>query len=221
MTPTLASDGFTMVSKVLSEAEIRNLLAVLGPVSGAGNRGLFSIHAIAELANSRKVTDLVRLHLPVETHPVRAIHFDKSPQSNWLVPWHQDLTIALRRRRDVPGFGPWSMKAGIPHVQPPVECLQQMLTVRIHLDATGAVNGALRVLPGTHLLGRLAPEGIQALRAERSEVLCAAAAGDALLLRPLLLHASSRSSSPAHRRILHLEYAGFTLPSGLDWQEWA
>ena len=130
------------------------------------------------------------------------------------------MTLALRARAEVPGFGPWSTKDGIPHVQPPVELLQQMLTVRLHLDDAGASNGALRVLPGSHRGGRLTAERIQELRTHESDFLCAAAAGDALLMRPLLLHASIRSTSTQHRRILHVEYAGFALPlDELAWHE--
>ena len=92
-----------------------------------------------------------------------------------------------------------------------------MLTVRLHLDAADALNGALRVLPGTHRLGRLSAARIQELRGAEPEFLCAAAAGDALLMRPLLLHASSRSTTVGHRRVLHIEYAGFTLPPELQW----
>jgi hypothetical protein len=218
---TIAADGFSMVPNVLTAGQITDLLGVLGPVSGAGHRGLLSVPAIATLGKSAAILDLIRPHLPQEPHPVRAIYFDKSAESNWLVPWHQDLTIALRAQMDVPGFGPWTMKADIPHVQPPVQCSQQMLTIRIHLDAADASNGALRVLPGTHAMGRLAADVIQTLREERQEICCAADAGDALLMRPLLLHASSRSTSQAHRRVLHLEYAGFSLPAGLHWHDGA
>ena len=152
---------------------------------------------------------------------MRAIFFDKSPGANWLVSWHQDLTLALRARAEVPGFGPWSVKDGIPHVQPPVACLEEMLTVRVHLDDADEDNGALRVLPGTHRLSRLAPVQIQEQRARQSDVLCAAGAGDALLMRPLLLHASGRATSARHRRVLHIEYAAFALPDALRWHEGA
>src|SRR5205807_4301579 len=100
---------------------------------------------------------------------VRAIYFDKSPEANWLVSWHQDLTLALRARAEVPGFGPWSTKDGIPHVQPPVELLQQMLSVRLHLDDADESNGALRVLPGSHRCERLAPARIRELRGQQPD----------------------------------------------------
>jgi Phytanoyl-CoA dioxygenase (PhyH) len=211
--------GFAVIPRVIEADEQRVLLASLGPVSSAGRRGLLGLPAVAKLARLPRLLTHVRPHLPSEPLPVRAIFFDKSPDTNWMVPWHQDLTLALRARAEVSGFGPWSTKEGIPHVQPPVELLQQMLTLRLHLDDADEFNGALRVLPGSHRLGRLSSERIQRLRSEHADFLCAVSAGDALLMRPLLLHASSRSTSARHRRILHIEYAAFTLPEELNWHE--
>ena len=219
MNHEIEQHGFAVVPRAIEADEQRELLATLGPVSGAGRRGLLALSAVSELARSPRLLDLVRPHLPSEPFPVRAIYFDKSSDTNWLVPWHQDLTLALRARAEVSGFGPWSTKDGIPHVQPPIELLQQMLTVRLHLDAADESNGALRVLPGSHRLGRLSSERVQELRSQQSDFLCAVSAGDALLMRPLLLHASSRSTSPRHRRVLHIEYAAFTLPNELEWNE--
>ena len=219
MSHNVEHHGFAIVRHVIDANEQRELLASLGPVSGAGRRGLLALPPIAELARSRRVLALVRPHLPAEPFPVRAIYFDKSPGTKWLVPWHQDLSLALRARVEVPGFGPWSTKEGIPHVRPPVGLLQQMLTVRIHLDAADEANGALRVLPGSHRLGRLSADRIRQTRSEQPEFLCRVSAGDALLMRPLLLHASSRSTSARHRRVLHIDYAAFTLPKELDWHE--
>ena len=219
MNHEIEQHGFAVVPRAIEADEQRELLATLGPVSGAGRRGLLALPAVAELARSPRLLDLIRPHLPSEPFPVRAIYFDKSSDTNWLVPWHQDLTLALRARAEVSGFGPWSTKDGIPHVQPPVELLQQMLTVRLHLDAADESNGALRVLPGSHRLGRLSSERVQELRSQQSDFLCAVSAGDVLLMRPLLLHASSRSTSPRHRRVLHIEYAAFTLPNELEWNE--
>jgi hypothetical protein len=211
--------GFSIISGVLPAAEQLELIELLGPAAGAGRRGLLGVPALAKLARSQKLTNLVRPHLAAEPFPVRAIFFSKSPKANWLVSWHQDLTIALCSRTDSPGFGPWSSKDGIPHVQPPIELLEQMLTIRLHLDDADQFNGALRVLPGSHRLGRLSADRIQQLRAERPEFVCGVTAGDALLMRPLLLHASSRSTSERPRRVLHIEYAAFILPDGLQWHD--
>jgi hypothetical protein len=209
--------GFEIVRRVVKQSLRQQLLSLLGPVSGAGRRGLLALPEVGAFARSKETLNLIRPHLAAEPFPVRAIYFDKSAEGNWLVPWHQDLTLAVRERSETPGFGPWSVKDGVPHVQPPVELLEQMLTVRIHLDDADESNGALRVLPGSHRLGRLPAERIQELRTQLAETLCNARAGDVLLMRPLLLHASSRSTKPGHRRVLHVEYAAFELPPNLDW----
>ncbi|MGB8356447.1 MAG: phytanoyl-CoA dioxygenase family protein [Chthoniobacteraceae bacterium] len=225
MNADVEQDGYAIVPGVIGEVERCELIALMGDLSGAGRRGLLGLPAIAALARSSRLLDLVRGCFPaeesglIEPVPVRAIYFDKSPSANWLVPWHQDLTLALRDRAEVPGFGPWSVKEGIPHVQPPMELLGQMISVRLHLDDTDATNGALRVLPGSHRLGRLSAESIRELRAEQEDFLCVASAGDALLMRPLLLHASGRSTSERHRRVLHIEYAAFVLPAELEWHD--
>jgi len=211
--------GFSVIPDVLAADEQKALLEVLGPVSGAGRRGLLSLPAVANLARSGTILELLRPHMRSEPFPVRAIYFDKNSETNWLVPWHQDLTIAVRSLAEVPGFGPWSEKDGIPHVQPPIEFLQEMLTIRLHLDDADESNGALRLLPGSHRRGRLLAGAIQTFRQENQEYICAMTAGDALLMRPLLLHASSRSARLGHRRVLHIEYAGFALPGGLEWND--
>lgn len=149
---------------------------------------------------------------------MRAIYFDKTPSTNWAVSWHQDLLLAVRARADVPGFGPWSVKEGIVHVQPPIRLLEQMLTLRLHLDDANASNGPLRVLPGSHSSGLLSSEQIDA-QSRNEGVLCEVRAGGALLMRPLLLHSSSRCTTDAHRRVIHIEYAGFELPAALEWSD--
>src|SRR5687768_8787454 len=128
MHPEIEEHGFAIIPAVIGAKEQRELISFLGPFAGAGRRGLLSLPPIAELARSSLVLDLIRPHLPAEPLPVRALYFDKSSAVNWMVPWHQDLTLALRERVEASGFGPWSMKDRIPHVQPPVALLQQMLT---------------------------------------------------------------------------------------------
>ena len=41
--------------------------------------------------------------------------------------------------------------------------------------------------------------------------------GDALLMRPLVLHASSKSSGSSLRRVLHFVFGPEVLPYGLAW----
>lgn len=214
----LNAHGFSSVPMVLDPEACADLRDLLGDSDGAGTRGMLQVPEVMKLAQTLLV-DLVRPLLPPKPIPVRGIYFDKRPEKNWLVAWHQDLTLALKERVEVSGFGPWSVKEGVPHVQPPVGLLEQMISVRLHLDDTDATNGALRVLPGTHRLGRLNAEAIRRCRETCKEVSCEAKAGDVLLMRPLLLHASSHSTSERRRRVLHIEFAGFDLPAPLAWNE--
>lgn len=151
--------------------------------------------------------------------PVRSILFDKTPDENWPVAWHQDLTITVVAEREVPGYGPWSRKDGAPHAQAPVSLLQNMVTARLHLDDTPASNGALRVIPGSHLHGRLSLSAVAACDSAAA-VTCECQPGDILLMSPLLLHSSQRSQHPLRRRVIHFEYARANdLDSRLDWFE--
>jgi hypothetical protein len=227
MNDEIIPNGFSLRSGILSPAQIEGLHGSLGDAPGAGRRGMLANPAVAVLSNSDQLLTLVGPYLlasslppqftPAPPRPVRAIYFDKSPSANWLVAWHQDLTISVAERREAPGFGPWSVKDDVLQVQPPVELLEHMLTVRLHLDDADESNGALRVIPGSHRRGRLNAEQIETLRATIPETLCRAAAGDALLMRPLLLHASSRATGPTRRRVVHIEYAACELPGNLSW----
>jgi Phytanoyl-CoA dioxygenase (PhyH) len=219
MTFQIDPDGFALSPSLISGEKAWALVDALGEVSGAGRRGMLQHPVVADFSRSEVVLRLLRPHLALEPRPVRAIYFDKSQEANWLVPWHQDLTIAVEKHRDVEGFGPWSMKDGVPHVQPPIPLLEGMIALRLHLDDADEENGALKVLPGSHRLGRLSAADIERCRTQTPQHLCRAKAGDALLMRPLLLHASGKSTSPRRRRILHLEYAGVDLPPELSWHE--
>lgn len=150
---------------------------------------------------------------------VRGIYFDKHRDANWKVAWHQDVTIAVREKTEVEGFGPWSIKAGITHVQPPVWVLERMLALRLHLDYADLTNGALHVLSGSHKYGRLSARDIQTMKEKCRVVTCPVPAGGVMLMRPLLLHASSAATHPRRRRVLHLEYSASELPGGLAWYD--
>jgi len=220
--------GYALVPDVLGGDDVQRLLAALEEADEAeGVRRRESVYAIrnlleavpavAGLARSPAVRALVEPVLGPGAFAVRGILFDKTPDANWKVAWHQDLTIAVRERVDVPGFGPWSEKAGVVHVQPPAAVLERMVTVRLHLDPCGPENGPVQVIAGSHRAGRLSADEIQRWRAERAPEAACIGIGGALLMRPLLLHASSPSTLPAHRRVIHLEFAADDLPDGLEW----
>lgn len=191
-------EGFAILPGVFGQQEIEHVINAISNIayeSGVRSRGgVYAIRnllqmspVIRELASSAKVRSIVEGTLLNSAWPVRAILFDKTGGANWLVPWHQDLTICVGTRLDVPAYGPWTMKAGIWHVQPPISILERMLSVRIHLDDCNESNGALRVLPGTHRLGRLNAVQIAERQRLATSVSCIVGAGGVVLMRPLLI----------------------------------
>jgi ectoine hydroxylase-related dioxygenase (phytanoyl-CoA dioxygenase family) len=151
---------------------------------------------------------------------VQCTLLDKSPAKNWLVSLHQDLSIPVASRMDDPGLSGWSEKEGQLYVQPPVNVLEQLVAVRVHLDGCTAKNGALRVVPGSHTQGRVDQGKTESLREQHGETLVPVASGGALVMRPLILHASSKAITPGARRVLHFLFGPTSLPLGLEWR-WA
>ncbi|MEG3181972.1 phytanoyl-CoA dioxygenase family protein [Sphingomonas sp. LT1P40] len=152
-----------------------------------------------------------------EARPVRAILFDKTQTTNWSLGWHQDRTICVYERREVTGFGPWTIKAGMHHVAPPIDVLKRMVTIRIHLDDVPATNAPLLIAPGSHRLGMVREYAIDAVVARCGVDMCLAMAGDIWVYSTPILHASEAAREPARRRVLQVDYAAFDLPGGLIW----
>jgi len=220
----IREEGFAICGGVISEREIGSLIAALQSIPSdsrrrrGGIRNLLDVSIdVLRLSESRSIRAMVDSVVGEDAVPVRGILFDKTESSNWKVPWHQDLTIAVAEKVETNGFGPWSMKAGVHHVQPPASILENMLSVRIHLDHCPAENGALRVVPGSHNAGRLSEADAARFGAEGPVAMCIAKAGDVVLMRPLLVHASSASEAATHRRVIHLDYASGKLPNRLRW----
>jgi ectoine hydroxylase-related dioxygenase (phytanoyl-CoA dioxygenase family) len=222
-----AIDGWFVTEPLVDERTLNALSRELQPFLDAehGHGGVRNLlddsPGVRMLAQSRAVRDVAEAVLGDGCVVVRALLFDKTAAANWKVVWHQDLTIALAERRDVPGYGPWSEKAGVVHAQPPTEVLEQMIAVRVHLDDCGPDNGPVRVIGGTHRRGRLSAAAIEQVRGEKSESVCLARKGAALAFHPLLLHASSPATVPGHRRVLHFEFASArvrALPGDLAWR---
>jgi ectoine hydroxylase-related dioxygenase (phytanoyl-CoA dioxygenase family) len=210
-------DGFALFPSCLDEAFVE-LLSKQFDDTRYPERNLLAVPSVQALATSRPVREIMEAVLGPACFAVRGIFFNKTRSSNWKVVWHQDLTIAVRERADVSGFGPWTMKAGIVHVQPPPEVMSGILAIRLHLDESGIANGPLRVIAGSHRSGRLSAEQIGNWNKETS-VTCTVPKGGALVMRPLLLHASSACAIPKPRRVIHLEFAAAELPQGLDWHD--
>lgn len=198
---------------------LSDLLDTLEPfeATAAGIR----LHQIAGLAAfleaSGCVGAIASAILGKGTRPVRAILFNKSPETNWALGWHQDRTICVRERREAPGFGPWTVKAGMIHVAPPIELLEQMVTLRAHLDDVPATNAPLMIAPGSHRLGRNPEKQISAVVDRCGTSTCIADAGDVWVYSTPVLHASDSAAAPKSRRVLQVDYAAIPLPYGLEW----
>lgn len=227
-------DGFHTVTHVIPLPMVRDCIAALDAhadhKTARSRRGatyamrqlLAQIPLIRELAISPALRALVESVLGTGAFPVRGILFDKNPQVNWSVAWHQDCAIAVKQKVEATGFGPWSVKAEVVHVEPPVHVLESMVTLRIHLDDCDESNGPLRVVPGSHRHGKLDENAMATLMSNHDPVTCCVPAGGVLMMRPLLLHASSQVQSQSavkHRRVIHIEYANGELPGGLQWFE--
>ena len=216
----LRTEGFEIHRGIFNQNEIEHFKTIADELSQKENsvcvRHVRNKSAeLSQLAVSKKLTNLI----PDRLSPVRSILFDKTEQSNWPVPWHQDLTIAVAEKHELPDYSPWSEKDGIPHVQPPISLLEQMFTTRIHLDKTGAENGALKVIPRSHLVGRIPSDEVGNYQKE-NVFECVCEPGDVLVMSPLILHSSQKSEKPNRRRILHFEYAPREqLNAKLHWHE--
>jgi ectoine hydroxylase-related dioxygenase (phytanoyl-CoA dioxygenase family) len=225
MTANFDGDGVETIPCVLTADECAGLIdavAALPPSRSrrpAGARNLLrDCPAVAALASREQIARLAANRLHRGVFPVRALFFDKTETANWSMPWHQDTVIAVAEKIETPGFGPWSSKAGVVHVQPPREILEDMAAIRLHLDDCDAGNGALKISPGSHLHGILSDAEIDRWK-QNGVTVCEVPKGGALLMRPLVLHASSAATQPRHRRVIHIEYASGNLPNGLRWFE--
>ncbi len=209
--------GYALIHCCVPEETIRALETALD-ADRHGIRNLLSNPIVRAIAGSDEVRRPVALVLGANCFAVRGIFFNKSPRANWKVTWHQDCVIAVREKLNIEGWGPWSSKADVVHVRPAFAVLQQVLALRIHLDDCGEDNGPLRVIPGSHQDGFLSDAEIQN-RSKENAVACAVFRGDAILMRPLLLHSSPPATKPSNRRVVHLEFAAAELPHGAKWQD--
>ena len=208
---SIEETGLTILSGVLRHEYLDRLQEELNQLaprrSRAGIRHALRLAPVAGLARHPILADLASGVLGAAAIPFRATLFDNSPDANWSVVWHQDTALPLRERMDLPGWGPWSVKEGIPYAHAPEAALSQVLALRIHLDDSAVGNGPLRVLPGTHKLGVLTDDRIHELATSVAPWDCVVPKGGIVAMRPLAVHASSKSQTEMPRRVVHIEYA--------------
>ena len=205
----MADEGFEILSGCVPESECDRVLESCRaiPRSRAGARHLMSNPVVAGLARSTHLLAVARAWVGPRAVPFRATLFEKSSAANWLIPWHQDTALPLRRQFEAPGWGPWSEKAGVAYAHAPASVLERVVALRIQLDDAHAGNGPLRVIPSTHTCGVLTDDQIASCVREQPHHDCVAPRGAIVVMRPLLIHASSKARSDDPRRVLHIEYA--------------
>ena len=207
----IAERGFALLPVIFSPEFLDRTLEEIARLSPhrsrAGVRHAIGLDPVAKIARCPQLTKLASVVLGADAFPFRAILFEKTQAANWLVVWHQDTALPLRERHELVGWGPWSVKEGINYAHAPATALSQVLALRIHFDDSTSENGPLRVLPGTHTLGVLSDDQIHDLSRQVKPVDCIVAKGGVVAMRPLVVHASSKSLVEMPRRVLHIEYA--------------
>ncbi len=223
----ISEQGFTVVRNVFSDEEIKRILKAIDRADTtreafrkskelfAIRRFLIEVPETVQLIFSANLKNLITDVFGGGYFVVKAIYFDKPESSNWFVSWHQDLTISVDRKTNLPGFGPWTVKQEQFAVQPPIEILESIYTIRIHLDNTNEDNGALKVVPKSHLNGICRTGNWNT----ETETNCSVTKGGAMIMKPLLLHSSGRTTNGNRRRVIHLEFCKCELPEGINWAE--
>jgi ectoine hydroxylase-related dioxygenase (phytanoyl-CoA dioxygenase family) len=212
-------DGFFFCDSLIDATACGDICAQLGGQENrAGQRHLIDHPAVIRLLANPVLVNLIHAAIGVKAFAYKATLFDKSTDVNWLVPWHQDISIPVANRSEASMWNGWSMKDGVKYVQPPSEILSSLVALRIHLDECRISNGPLRVLKASHKVGRVPHEQCTALASSHEEKIITGTISSALLMRPLLIHASSKATASEQRRVLHLEFAACELPHGLQWK---
>jgi hypothetical protein len=223
----LTDDGFTILDHIYTEEETTRIIEAIEQVNGTNEKfrksaDLFAIRQflkevnVIDLLFNENLKTVIRGLAGNNYFLVKSIYFDKPELSNWFVAFHQDLTISVDKKVDLGNFGPWTTKQDQFAVQPPVKFLENIVTIRIHLDNTNAENGALKVIPGSHHKGICR---IEQMEKNREEKVCEVNKGGIMIMKPLLFHSSGRSTGNSKRRVIHLEFSNLNLPGGINWSE--
>jgi ectoine hydroxylase-related dioxygenase (phytanoyl-CoA dioxygenase family) len=221
--------GYTTIADVYDMVQVAAIIQQINQADDSSpvfrkTNDLFAIRqflkelpVVQSLIFTDKLKTIIKELFSDDYFVVKSIYFDKPEQSNWFVAYHQDLTISVDKKIEMAGFGPWTVKQNQFAVQPPLGILERNFTIRLHLDDTDRNNGALKVVPGSHKKGVYRPETID--WNTETEAICEVPRGGIMIMRPLLLHASNRTTNNARRRVIHIEFSNTALPGGLQWSE--
>ncbi|TZF99711.1 phytanoyl-CoA dioxygenase family protein (plasmid) [Chryseobacterium panacisoli] len=221
--------GFTVINTMFSQTELEEINHVLQHIDTSKenfrkSEDLFAIRQflkevpeIKNLVFNENIQRVIKEIFGEKYFVVKSIYFDKPETSNWYVAYHQDLTISVDKKLDLPDFGPWTTKKNQFAVQPPLDILENIYTIRIHLDDTDENNGALKVVPKSHAKGIYRPETID--WTIETEEICNVEKGGIMIMKPLTLHGSNRTTNGKKRRVIHIEFSDRELPEVLQWSE--
>lgn len=222
MESKLNQNGFEIIEGVYSEKEVNEILQILKSKGIANKFGvrefLFDNPEIRKNIFTKNLLKVIENIAPNCDKSIKSIYFDKPPNANWIVNWHQDLTINLTSKKETENFKNWRVKSERTVVQPNRAILESIFTIRIHLDDCEKENGALRVIEGSHKKGVIEIKEWMRNK-EGVERICEVKKGGILIMKPLILHSSKRTENQKSRRVIHVEFTNKVLPIGLNWKE--
>jgi len=225
----LYNKGFSIVDGIYNDAEIDSILNSINKADQTNStfrksEDLFEIRQvlkeipeILQFIFSDNLKYLISNIIGNDYFIVKSIYFDKPENSNWYVAYHQDLTISVDKKAEIENFVNWTKKQNQFAVQPPISILENIVTLRIHLDETNLENGALKVIENSHSKGIYRPENIN--WENEKGVTCNVNKGGVMLMKPLLLHSSGRTTNSKKRRVIHIELSNIDLPKEINWAE--
>ena len=219
---TLETLGFTFIENIYTKEEIDEIIALIGSKSLDNTFGVRAFLLRHPDMQAKVFTDKLRSVIatiaPNCHKSIKSIYFDKPPSANWIVNWHQDLTINLKNRKEIPGYKNWRVKDDRTIVQPTLEMLESIFTIRIHLDDCTKENGALSVIEKSHQNGVIEIKEWMKEKPGQTRI-CEVPKGGILVMKPLTLHSSRRTENQQSRRVIHVEFTAAELPDGLEWRE--
>jgi ectoine hydroxylase-related dioxygenase (phytanoyl-CoA dioxygenase family) len=226
------SEGFAIIDTIYSDTEMDQIISEIEKVTNNSSENstfrksddLFAIRQFhREIPDTlptifnEKLKEIIKTNFGENYFIMKSIYFDKPEKSNWFVAYHQDLTISVNKKVEIENFENWTIKQNQFAVQPPKEILESIFTIRIHLDKTTKDNGALKVLNKSHKKGIYRVENIDVK--EETETICEVEKGGIMIMKPLLFHASNKTTNNERRRVIHIEFSNQKLPNELNWRE--